>query len=247
MADDLRIKTNPAWFTSFMLRTNAIQLTVVSTPPDVFYYTTLGWSTQESGDWKDFSQRAVAAFTIFSDPDKTGPGPRKIMKALIKEVRRYDNDPEHGHLLLDLVVAHGTLDDCIAFNVKKGTVLAESTTHRSNVPVKKVPKIGVKSKSEGQQVITCVDPDTPTTKKLPSGAVFAFIYCFVGATKPTNLKQYDYIGIARRGEKVNKIVDPMIVGDPKLYAWYYSCYVFKDGTFSEPSSIIRVPVLLVSA
>jgi len=30
-------------------------------------------------------------------------------------------------------------------------------------------------------------------------------------------------------------------------AWYFAAYLFKDGTFSEPSSIIRVPVLLVSA
>ena len=139
MADDLRIKTNPAWFTSFMLRTNAIQLTVVSTPPDVFYYTTLGWSPQESSDWKAFTQRAVAAYKIFSDPDKTGPGPKKVMKALINEVRGYDNDPSTGHHLLDLVAVHGTLDDCIAFNVKQGTVLAEKSTRRSNVPTTKIP------------------------------------------------------------------------------------------------------------
>jgi len=246
MADDLRIKTVPAWFMAYMLRTNALQKTLV-TPPSTYRYLSFGWTADESDDWDTFTTRAITAYANFSDPDKTGPGPKKIMKALIAEVRKYDNDSESGHHLLDLVAVHGTLDDCIAFNVKKGTVLAVSSTHRSNIPVKKTPRIGLKSNDQGLQVISCTNPETPKSKKLPVGVMAANIYRFIGAVKPDKLNQYDYIGIAKRGEIVSKIEDPGLEGDTKIYAWYYACYVYKDGTLSEISSILKVEVLLPTA
>jgi len=246
MADETRISTVPAAFNSYMLRTNTLQRTVI-TPPNILKYTTLGWTSDESDDWNDFTERSVIAFAIYDDPDKTGPGPRKIMKALIAEVRKYDNDSESGHHLLDLVAVHGTLDDCIAFNVKKGTVLAVSTTHRSNIPEKKMPKISLKSNEQSQQVIICVNPETPKSKKLPEGVLAAMMYRFVGTTKPDKLSEYAYIGISKRGEIVSKIEDPGLESDTKIYAWYYSRYLYKDGSLSEASSILKVEVLLPTA
>ena len=61
MANDLRIKTIPAWFVAFMLRTNAIQRRLISTPPDVYYATKLTWTPQDSDDWDDFTRLPLHA------------------------------------------------------------------------------------------------------------------------------------------------------------------------------------------
>jgi hypothetical protein len=246
MKSDVRLSPKPSVFNDQMIRTDELQLKVM-TPPSTLRYTLWHWTAEESAAWSMYREKSESLYGLLCNPDTVGPTIRKKMKELIKEVRTYDNDKANGHHLLDKVALFGTIDDCLTFNVKGRTVLAADPTHHSEEAVTFRPSVTVLNNEEGMQLLSVINPDTPGSKKLPEGMAFARLYRFIGTEMPQNLKLYDYVGIAKKGEYLSTFGDLHFTDDKRVYAFYFARYESKQGVLGEPSAIVKAEILLVNS
>jgi hypothetical protein len=240
-----RIPLNPQECKNYMVRTDENQKSVL-TPPSTQRYTLYGWTEEESTTWSAFRKGIEELYALYSDPDKTGPAIRKLMKLLIKKIRAYDNDKIDGHFLLNKVAIYGTLDDWLTFNVKRDTTLASKPTHHNNSPEQIVPEIHLLENTFGSHLLHVSNPETPTTKKLPEGVVFAKIFRSISTEQPASLKAYEFIGNAFRGKYISSLEDIERDEHTRLFAYYYCRYESKKGKLGPPSKILRVEILLLN-
>lgn len=246
MADDIRISENFTKFHDYMKRTDLRQLTVLL-EPDTLRFTLYQWTPEESEAWTTFRQRTETLFALYSNPDTVGPAVRKKMKELIKEVRKYDNDPAEGHHLLDLVAIRGDMDDWLTFNVKKNTPLAQNTNPNRYHDELAQPLVVILKNTEGVHVIGATNPATPETTKLPRGAKLLLVHRYIGTQPPANLNDFTLLGAAKRGRIVSNFNPGELDTKQKLYAWYYACYKFKSGKHGRPSEIVRAQIVVALA
>jgi hypothetical protein len=245
MGYEPRISLNPSKCKNFMIRTDDNQKSIL-TPPSTQRYTLYGWTEKESLAWSAFREKIEELYTLYSDPDKTGPTVRKAIKLLIKKIRAYDYDAEMGHHLLDKVASNGTIDDWLLFNIKRGTTLASGPTHQNNNPEQIVPFLSMLENNLGSHVLLVRNPETPKTKKLPEGVVFAKIFRCISTEQPTSLKAYEFIGNASRGKYRSNFVDIEQDEKVRLFAWYYCRYESKKGDLGPPSAVLRVEIMLLA-
>jgi hypothetical protein len=240
-----RISLNPQECTYFMVRTDENQKSVL-TPPSTKRYTLYGWTEEESFTWSAFRKEIEELYALYSDPDKTGPAIRKLMKLLIRKIRAYDNDKAKGHHLLDKVALNGTMDDWITFNIKRGTTLASGPTHHDNSPELILPNISLDENTYSSHLLLVSNPDNPQSKKLPEGVVFAKIFRCIATEQPASLYAYEFIGNASRGKFISSLEAIERDKHTRLFAYYYCRYESKKGKLGPHSKILRVEILLLN-
>jgi hypothetical protein len=245
MEREPRISRNPAKCTEYMIITDDLQKSVL-TAPDTLRYALYGWSAAESKAWSDFRVKCEKTYSVYSDPAKTGPGPRLAMHILIKQIRAYDNHPKEGHHLLDKVALNGTIDDCFTFNVKRGTTLEAKPRRYESKEINSTPVISIKNIGLGNHTLLIEHPENLQSKKLPEGIIFVKIYRYIGSEPPQKLNQYEMIGNAKRSEFISDFADLEFDTDKKVYAWYYARYESTKGLLGLPGNIRKAPVILSS-
>jgi hypothetical protein len=245
MANKVRIPKNSAEFDDYMNRTDDLQK---SDDPATSQkkYLTFGWKDQESAQWNTFRLQSNLLFAAYNDPDKTGKSAVAKMQEHIKTVRKYDNDKLEGHHLLDKVALGGTVDDCLTFNVVRGTALEATPVRHADDPSGLTPVLMFKKYELGSHVLGVSCADTPGSKKLPEGMAFAKIYRFIGKTAPTKLSQYEFAGNAQRGEFTSEFPDLEIPEGESWEAWYFGRYESKKGALGNPGQVINAPVMVAA-
>jgi hypothetical protein len=245
MAKTIRISTVPSEFDDFMNRTDDYQLEVI-TPPSTKRYTLWGWIQQESDDWTAFRIKSNILFALMSDPDTTGPTPRKKMRDHIKFVRAYDNNKIVGHHLLDKIAATGNIDDFKKFNIKHGSTLEADPEKKQEDIVLKPPVISLKDLGVGYHFLDVSYPNFPDSKALPKDVKEAIVFRFIGNVRPSNLKMFEQIGSVKRGLFTSTFSDYVAANEEKVYAWYYVRFMNSKGELLVPGPVLRVDCNLVS-
>jgi hypothetical protein len=242
MRTKTRISKKPIEFNNYMNLTDDLQVSI--TPPaSTKRYLLWGWTDDESSQWTAFRHDCNQLFAEYSDPDKSGHGVIAKMNETVSKVRYYDNSKKDGHHLLDKVALNGTVDDCLTFNVVRGTVLQADPVHHSDGPVTLLPTLVFKKHELGSQIIGVSCSTDPKSKKLPEGIVFAKIYRYVGKTPPTSLMQYQFIGNAKYGEFTSQLADIIIPEGETWEAHYFGRYESCKGTLGNPSAVISAPIM----
>jgi hypothetical protein len=246
MANTIRISKKPAEFDAYMNVTDELQKSVL-TPPSTLRYTLYGWTQEESEQWTNFRLQSNILYAILSDPDKIGPAAETNMKLHIKTVRAYDNDKINGHHLLNKVADRGTMNDWQTFNVKEGTPREADPVEHADEPVKK-PNVMLKENSVGSHLLRLYDPESPDSRKVPEGMMFAKLYRYIGTNPPENIHLYEFVGNAKQGYVSSEFSD-YVPPDPnsKLYAWYFGRYESKKGPLGANGLILKVDVMIASA
>jgi hypothetical protein len=237
-----RIPRYPAMFDDYISRTDNLQVSTDSIT-GTKKYEFFNWTQAESEQWTAFRIESNLLYALLSDPDKMGPAIRKKMKILIKQVRAYDNNKITGHHLLDKISMSRNLDDCITFNVKRGTELAGSHGHRNPEAAKITPNCSFKKFDIGIQIISVINPENPSSKALPAGMAFAKVYRCISAESPTKLSQYELIGNAKRGVFVSRFDNIIRPEGKSLRAYYYARYESKKGHLGDPGNIISADIM----
>jgi hypothetical protein len=136
------------------------------------------------------------------------------------------------------------VDDCLTYNVVRGTSLQAAPSHHADDPTAYVPELKFLSYELGQHVISVTLSGLPGSKKLPDGMAFAKIYRYIGATPPTALKQYEMIGNAKYGLFRSNFADIVPEEGEVLIAYYYARYESKKGSLGNPGGVIKAPIML---
>lgn len=240
---DVRFPDDADGANNFMNRTDDDQKSII-TPPDIKKCTIYGWKPAESDAWTDFRERINVIHALYSNPDTTGPGVREKMRLIISEIRAYDNDKDHGHHLLDKVALTGSVDDCLTFNVVRGTALAAEPVHHDYSVVTLIPSISIKKNEIGFHVIGVVNPATPDSVAIPDGISMVRVYRFIGTEKPKSLRDFDFLGLAKRGQIKSMFTGLEFDSEKRQYAYYYAVYENKDGVTGPTSAILKVEIRL---
>jgi hypothetical protein len=227
-----RIPVKPAEFAAYMGTTDDYQMK--NTPAN---YTLWNWTAAESAEWHAFRQQSDSLYAQFSDKKHSNTDIKDQVKALVRLVRKYDNDKATGHKLLDKVASFGSISDCEIFHVKRGTPIAASRSVRRSGPGIQKPVLGVKNISHSQHQLTVTNPDTPRSKSLPEGIKFAKVYRFIGAAAPADIKQYEFIGNAKRG----LIISDFSEGEQGK-AFYLARYESSSGELGSPSEVVSAVI-----
>ncbi len=241
MERETRISRNPARCTIFMINTDDLQKSIL-VEPDTLRYTLFGWTEEESLAWSDYRQKCEEAYQNYTNPVTKGYTTRLIMRTLIKEIRRYDNDPRYGHHLLDKVALNGTIDDCAVFNVRRGTPRAAKPHRSSNTIPEHTPHLTIATIDLGMHILKVRHPQTPESKALPEGIVFIKIFRYIGTEAPAKLSDYDMIGNAQRAKFISLFGDLHLQTDKKVFAWYYGRYESKKGLMGPCGPVVKAPV-----
>jgi hypothetical protein len=243
MTSKVRIPIDPSDHNDYMNRTDDLQIKIVP-PSTVANYEVWGWKDQESDDWSAFRTKGNQLYALYSDPDKVNSVVRKKMAAHIVEVRKYDNDKTNGHFLLDLVAQNGSVDDCVTFNVVRGTILQhDRTTHDYN-PSLYTALVNIENNSIGQHILSARCQQVAKGYKLPDGMKFLQIFRYIGSERPKSASQYTSIGFAKKGKFISTFPDVVPVEGKTLIAYYYGCLVSIDGKQGTPGPVVDGPIML---
>jgi hypothetical protein len=241
----VRISRNKEKFNTYMNTTDDLQKSDLPSPSTEKRYTLWGWKNEESEQWSLYRETSNNLMMLLGDPTKTGPANIKKMNVLIKEVRAFDNSKINGHHLLDKVASFGSVDDQIAFNVRRGTVLDDPAEEAEKKPEMMVPSLSIIEYGLGQQLIGAAQSDATKTIALPEGIKFLKIYRFIGVEKPQSTDDYHFLGNAKRGRLLSSFEGVQAVEGKTLKAYYLARYESNIGELSGWSAILESPVMLV--
>jgi hypothetical protein len=243
MANTVRISKDPQEFDDYMNLTDNLQK---SDDPITSQkkYLGWGWKDAESTQWTAFRDQSNLLFAIYKDPDKTGNAARIKMNDHIKTVRKYDNDKKVGHHLLDKVALNGTVDDCLTFNVVRGTTLEADPVHHDYDPTQYVPIVSLKANKMGMHLIGVSCADTPDSRSLPVGMKYAKIYRYIGKTAPEKLTDFEFVGNAKYAEFTSDFGDLVIPEGEKWDAYYFARYESENGKLGNSGPSINAPIML---
>jgi hypothetical protein len=240
---DTRIPTIAEVFAPYMDNTDNHQLSIDPVSGQAFYKN-WGWTSGESSQWTDFRTESDKIFQLYSDKKHSNSENKGEMKILIANVRKYDNDPLTGHRLLDKIALMGTMNDCSLFRVKRSTALAITASKTTGETGSLIPVITIRKNDEGEHYLSVRNPEKPKSSGLPDGIKFCKVYRFIGAAAPTSIKQYEFIGNAKRGLIISNFAELGLDPAIKLWAWYIARYESNKGVLGNPSAAIKAGVLL---
>jgi hypothetical protein len=226
-----RIPGEPDKFLAYMQSTDNRQLLDDPDNPGHPLYEKYSWTLAESDAWTAFRVQAEAAFTAYNTEATVNTLSRDQMFGLITEVNEYDHGLSDSHHLLDLVGIKGDLTDWEIFRVKRSTTLSDSSPTRAEELGTLKPEIALRSSSPGEHLLTVNNPDTPDSHALPPNVVFAEVYRYISTADapPKLLKDFEQIGVAKRGLFISKFADQTFDKAKKYFAWYIARYQARDG------------------
>ncbi len=248
-----RISTKPSEFAPYMQSTDKLQLSINPTTGNP-KWKDWGWTSAQSAQWTSFRNQSDLLFPQWSDKNNNNTNITDQMGILIRNVKKYDNDPLTGFHLLDKVAMNGTISDCETFHVKRGTALA-AVSHQGAATARNIgglvagpekPVLAMKKYDVGEHHITVTNPDTPKSHALPSGIKFAKVYRYIGTVAPTSLSQYQFVGNAKRGSVLSSISSADLAAIPAntiSYAWYIARYESNKGVLGDACGAIVAQIL----
>jgi hypothetical protein len=243
MSTTSRIPTKPADFAPFMDNTDDHQLSINPLSGQAFYKD-WGWTTAESSQWTTYRKQSDKLFQELGDKKHSTSEEREEMTILIKNVKAFDHDKLSGHHLLDKIAILGTVNSCATFKVKRGTPLVLTTDKIGPLPGMLVPVVTMRENIEGEHKLAVRNPKTPKSRAIPKGMKFCKVYRFIGTAAPTSIKQYEFIGNAKRGMIVSNFAELGLDANIKLWAWYIARYESTKGVLGNPSAALKAGVLL---
>ena len=232
---DTRIPTSIPEFVAYMEDTDDYQLAIVA-PATTANYLRWGWTAPQSAWWHTNRQKSDSLFAIYKNKKFRTSDNTEQIHQLIKVVSTYD----HANHLLDNVAnsSNSINTDYEKFKVKRGTPLQDTTHSRTPNPGLLKPVITVREITHLQQRLTVRNPEEPESRGLPEGMKFARVYRFIGTNEPTDLKQFEFIGNAKRG----LLISNFELADLKNEAWYYARYESNTGVMGAASEIISAVI-----
>jgi hypothetical protein len=259
-----RISGKPTEFAPYMQSTDKLQLSAgtpiivsgVSTPQTKWQ--NWGWTLAQSQQWTSFRNQSDLLFPQWSDKNHNNTDTTDQMGLLIKNVKKYDNDPLTGFHLLDRVALSGTISDCETFHVKRGTALAV-VSHQGSATARSVggvavgtgasslkPVLSIKKYDVGEHIVSVVNPETPKSSALPDGIKFAKLYRFIGTAAPTAISQYTFVANAKKGKALSSFADADLAAfaaGTVVYAWYIARYESNKGVLGDACGAIHAQIL----
>jgi len=242
MSGTARIPKKVKDFVPYLDDLDDLQLSDGSTPP-AKKWEDWSWSEEESEKITEYREAADVLFEKLSNKKFIYTEIRDEMKTLIKNVRSYDNDKLTGHHLLDKIALFGTMSDCETANVKRGTPLELSPSHKKGDKVTKVPVMEVVEYLPGRHKIKVTDPETPKSRAKPVGIKFVRVYRFIGSEEPTKFSQYTEIDNAENGYVISELPESETTGSTKVWAWYRSRYESNQGVEGTLTAPLKVGII----
>jgi len=248
-----RIPSVASEFATYMQRTDNLQLSP-GTPATTKKWQNWGWTLAQSQQWTAYRTQSDLLYPQYADKNHNNTDITDQMGLLIKNTKKYDNDPLTGFHLLDKVALGGTISDCETFRVKRSTALAavshqgaafKQSTGGLVVGTQK-PVLAMKKYDVGEHHISVTNPDTPTSHALPDGIKFAKVYRYIGTVAPTALSQYQFVGNAKRGSVLSSFSDGDLAAFPAattVYAWYIAKYESNKGVLGDACGAIHAQIL----
>jgi hypothetical protein len=233
-----RIPPEPDKFLAYMQSTDDRQLLDDPDNPGHPLYEKYTWSLAESGQWTLFRTQAETLFTQYNTEATVNTLIRDQMFGLIKQVNEYDHGLETSHHLLDLVGIRGNITDWEIFRVKRSTVLSDDSPTRTTELGTLKPVTALRSSAPGEHTLTVNNPDTPDSHALPDNVTFAEVYRYIGTadTPPKSLRDFEQIGVAKRGLFTSTFKDQTFDKTKKYFAWYIARYQARDGELGLPGN-----------
>ena len=102
----------------------------------------------------------------------------------------------------------------------------------------------MKKNIEGEHQLVVRNSDKAKSKALPKEIKFLKVYRYVGVTAPTSIKQYEFVGNAKRGLIISNFAELGLDPNIKLWAWYIARYESTKGMLGNPSPALKAGVLL---
>ncbi|MHB8261675.1 MAG: hypothetical protein ACYDCN_16725 [Bacteroidia bacterium] len=250
-----RMPKIPALLAAYLTRTNAYQLAIV---PDtrqgapvgsrVAQYVLWGWTAVESAQYTAYTTEYNLIYAEVADKKGTSTDERIDEKLLNKAIHAYDNDPLIGHHLLDKIALNGTIADCQAFGVKRGTALAvpthgaatQRTIGSSIVSPVKVESISLHKIAHlliQLLVIVAGQKGRAKPKGVKEIMVFMSITA-IGATAPL-LSTYLYVGDVKRG----LLTVPQDETNEGKKAWFIARTKNTKGQLGPPSAPFSITIM----
>jgi hypothetical protein len=165
------------------------------------------------------------------------------MSLLIVDFMGYDHGKIKAHRLLDKIALNGTVEDCEALGIKRGTSLAKEASHGSAVILasKVRATLAMRINIIGKHKITVRNEETSDSRALPEGIARARVFRYIGKEAPTSLSQYESVGNAKRGVFESNLEDVEPTTD-KLYAWYICRYEDTRGNVGPASEVLKLEI-----
>jgi|GEM_PF-4409786 len=224
-----RIPTKAPEFAIFMQNTDNLQLSP-GNPATTKKWQNWGWTAAQSAQWTYLRSQSDIIYPQYANTNNNSTSITDQMNLVMKNTRKYDNDPLIGNRLLDKVALSGTITDCETFRVKRGTPLAAPSSSAAGT-ARSVggiavgtgassgkPVLAIKKYDVGEHHVSVTNPDTPKSHALPDGIKFAKVYRYIGVTAPTGINQYMFVGNAKRGSALSSFADADLAGFPSTAA-----------------------------
>ena len=166
-------------------------------------------------------------------------------RLLVKSFMNYDHGEVEPKRLLDKIAMYGSVSDCEAVNIKRGTLLEKAPAQDGNPVVAKMlkPLISLKKNIIGEQLLLVINPENSKSRALPEGMRCARVFRFIGTSAPSSFDQYTSIGNASRGLFLSKFTEAL-PPDKVCYAWYIAVYETTRGELLDLSEPLRVEIFM---
>ena len=122
--------------------------------------------------------------------------------------------------------------------------MAQSASKTSGDTKALTPAITMKKNIEGTHQLAVRNPDKSKSRALPKGMRALKVYRYIGTAAPTSIKQYEFVGNAKRGLIISNFAELGFDPNIKLWAWYIARYESTKGMLGNPSPALKAGVLL---
>jgi hypothetical protein len=166
-------------------------------------------------------------------------------RLLIKSFMNYDHGDVEPKRLLDKIALYGSVSDCEAVNIKRGTLLQDAPSQEGNPVLAKMlkPLVSLRKNGIGEQLLTVVNSTAPNSRALPDGVRCARVFRYIGTSAPASFEQYTSVGNAKRGLFLSKFTEAL-PPDKVCYAWYIAVYENTKGDLLDLSESLRVEIFM---
>ncbi|HEX7415399.1 MAG TPA: hypothetical protein VF411_15255 [Bacteroidia bacterium] len=250
MGNSTRISRSPKIFSPYMDRTDTYQLAIVpdtrpGAPPGatVARYVLWNWTAAESAVWTGFRTRNDVQYPLYSDKMHSTTAIRRAMKQVITDTHLYDHNskqPALSHKLLDKIAMFGTVEDCLMFGVKAGTVLSSTANTRSANPAAITYSVVVLHNINLAHILQFTRTQAGVKSHARGKGIKEIqVWRFIGTAEPADLTGFKYVGNVVRGKFISNFD---AATDKKKIAWYYVVAKNTHEQLSPPSPLAHADV-----